>query len=37
VPVPDLRHPASSSPRWPARSRPEDPAPRRYRARARRL
>ncbi|MDP9469351.1 MAG: hypothetical protein M3Q71_01610, partial [Chloroflexota bacterium] len=37
VPVPDLRPATSSPPRWPARPRPNDPASRLYRARARRL
>ena len=37
VPVPDFRPAARFTPRWPARSRHSDPAPRRYRVRARKL
>ena len=35
--MPDLRPADSHAPRWAARSRRDDPAPRRYRVRARKL
>jgi len=37
VPVPDFRPASDFNPRWPSRSRPDDPAPRRYRQRPRKL